>query len=414
MDFRKVKLGVLLVVGLVALFTVIGVARQLVGTNDAGFYQVKQTALTGNMSVIDQPGSYPKLFADVHTYQISDMHYFSKNDKDGGAGSEEGPINVRFQGGGTALINGGIKFKMPPGDVARLKIHTDFRSYDRLKHDLVRQTVAEALAQAATLMKAEESYSTRRAEFTSLVEDQVRNGIYETETKEFKYKDADGNDLTDHQVLIKKDVSGNPIIRKDSPFKSYGIEVVSFQLKDFDFDENITALIHQKQEAEQKKVVSRANAEKAQQDAITARAQGEAKIAEEKATQEVEKIKQVTIAQKEFEVSQLNRKQAEQDAAADVTKGKAQAEVNRLKVQAGLTPLERATIAKDTAIGVAEQLSNVQFPAMMVLGGGSGGKNATDPFEAVGLESFMRISDKLAAQHLNKTGAAGKTSNDGE
>ncbi len=411
MNVTNIKRLSFLVAGVVSLFLLVGVGRSLVGTNNAGFYQIKQAAVTGTMSVIDQPGSYARLFADITTYQISDMHYFSKSNLDGGAGDESSPIHVRFNDGGTADISGAIKYRLPVDPVKRLKIHQDFKSYEALKHDLIRQTVAEAMMQTATLMKAEESYSTRRSEFTSLVEDQIKVGIYDVTAREIKSADTDGNELVDHEVFVKRDDKGQPVVRKQSPLSQYGIEVVSFTIKELDFDPTIEALIQKKKEAEQMKVVARANAEKAKQDAITAREQGNAKIAIEKAEQDVQKIKEVTIAEKQFEVSQLNRKQAEQDAAARVTTGKAEAEVNKLKVQAGLTPLERATIAKDTAIGVAEQLSNVQFPSTMILGG-SGAGGAMNPFDAVGLESFMRISDKLAKQHVNSTGKASTNSND--
>ncbi len=395
MDKTKIKLIGGLIVGIVALITIVSLSRNLFTTNDAGYYQIKQAAMTGEMTVHSEPGTYARLFGNITTYQISDMHYFSKSDLDGGQGKEEDPIKIRFNDGGTAEVSGGIKFRLPTDPAKQLLIHNDFKSYERVKHDLIRQTVAEALMQTATLMRAEESYSTRRSEFTSLAEDQVKVGIYETETREFKDKDADGNEFVIREVNIKKDKNGNPIIRKESALARYGITVIQFVVKDIDFDPTIDALISKKKEAEQMKVVARANAEKAKQDAITAREQGNAKIAIEKANQDVEKIKEVTIAQKNFEVSQLNRKQAEQDAAAEITKGKALAEVSKLKVLAGLTPLERATIAKDTAIGVAEQLSKVQLPGMMIIGGGSNGGNLS-PFDAVGLESFMRISKKLA------------------
>ena len=415
MDLRKIKLLALLTVGVVGLFLLVGVGRGLVGTNNAGFYQIKQAAVTGTMSVIDLPGSYLRLFGDITTYHISDMHYFSKSDLDGGKGAESDPIHVRFNDGGTAEVSGAIKFRLPVNDPQRLKIHQDFKSYLALKHDLIRQTVAEAMMQTATLMKAEESYSTRRSEFTSLVEDQIKNGIYDVVARSVKSADADGNELVDHEVFVKRDaVTNAPVIRKESPLKQYGIEVVSFTIKELDFDTTIEALIQKKKESEQAKVVARTNAERAKQDAITAREQGNARVATEKANQDVEKIKEVTIAQKKFEVSQLERKQAEQDAAARVTTGRAEAEVNKLKVAAGLTPLERATIAKETAIGVAEQLAKVQFPSTMILGGGGGNGGALNPFEAVGLESFMRISDKLAKQHLNTTGKASTNTDDKE
>jgi len=391
---NRIKLILGAVGGLVLILGLVSAGRQLFSTNDAGYYQVKQAALSGTMSVHSEAGTFLRLFGNVTTYQISDMHYFSKNDIDGGSGREEDPIKIRFNDGGTADVTGGIKFRLPSDPVKQLLIHNDFKSFERLKHDLIRQTVAEALMQTATLMRAEESYSTRRSEFTSLAEDQVKVGIYETETREFKEKDADGNEFVVREVNIKKNKDGQPVIRKESALARYGIEVIQFVVKDIDFDPTIDALIAKKKEAEQMKVVAKANAEKAKQDAITAREQGNARIAIEKANQEVEKIKETTIAQKNLEVSQLNRKQAEQDAQADILKGKALAEISKLKVAAGLTPLEKATIDKETRIGVAAELAKVQFPGMMIIGGGGNG-SATNPFDAVGLESFMRINDRL-------------------
>jgi regulator of protease activity HflC (stomatin/prohibitin superfamily) len=404
---KRIKLIGLAVAGLVVILGLVSASRQLFATNDAGFYQIKQVALSGEMTVHNVAGTYLRLFGDITTYQVSDMHYFSKSDLDGGSSKAEDPIKIRFNDGGTADVSGGIKFRLPSDPEKQLLLHRDFKSYERIKHDLIRQTVAEALMQTATLMRAEESYSTRRSEFTSLAEDQVKVGIYETETREFKDKDVDGNEFVIREVNIKKDKNGQPVIRKESALARYGVEIIQFVVKDIDFDPTIDALIAKKKEAEQMKVVAKANAEKAKQDAITAREQGNARIAIEKANQEVEKIKETTIAQKNFEVSQLQRKQAEQDAAAEITKGKALAEVSKLKVQAGLTPLEKATIDKETKIGVAAELAKVQFPGMMIIGGGGNG-SATNPFDAVGLESFMRINDRLNKEHPVKAKASSK------
>jgi regulator of protease activity HflC (stomatin/prohibitin superfamily) len=195
-------------------------------------------------------------------------------------------------------------------------------------------------------------------------------------------------------VYILKDAAGLPIIRKQSPLDMYHVEVLQFVIKDIDFDDTINKLIAQKKEAEQMKVVSKANAEKAAQDAITAKAQGEAKIAIAKAEKEVEKMSAVTTAMKEFEVAELNKKRDAQNAEAGLIQQRASAEANRLLVSAGLTPQEQAQFRKDTAIGVAQALSTVKLPSLMVIGGdGKGGQ--VDPFTAVGLESMMRISQKM-------------------
>ena len=65
--------------------------------------------------------------------------------------------------------------------------------------------------------------------------------------------------------------------------------------EDIDFDETIDMLISQKKKAEQQKVVAKANAEKAKQDAITALEQGKARVASAKADEEVEKIKRKNL-----------------------------------------------------------------------------------------------------------------------
>jgi hypothetical protein len=65
------------------------------------------------------------------------------------------------------------------------------------------------------------------------------------------------------------------------------------------------------------------------------------------------------------------------------------------KVEAGLTPLEKAKIEMETKIGIAKALASVKFPDRMVIAGGSehGGAN---PFDAVGLQSLYDLSDKMA------------------
>jgi regulator of protease activity HflC (stomatin/prohibitin superfamily) len=373
----------------------LSMSSQLLETNDAGFYQVKQAAWTGHLSTRNEPGTYWQGMGTITTYQISDEYYFSKHDSDGNQTTQDAPIEVRFNDGGKALISGVIKFRLSMVEKDQLLLHNDYKNYNSVKHSLMRQVVTEAVQQTANLMKAEESYSTRRSEFAALAEEQVIRGIYETVANIQKLKDTDGNEFVDTSVNLKF-VAGKPVVRKPSPLPRYNIEVLQFVVKDIDFDETIESLINKKKEAEQQKVVARANAEKAKQDAITAREQGEARVAEAKANEEVKKIQAVVEAQKEYEVSKWNRQQAEQEALAKILQGEAEAKVAKQKGAAGLTPAEAAKFRMDTAIGVAEKLAGIQLPSMMVLGGSGTNGSPLNPFDAVGLESFMRLSEKLA------------------
>lgn len=78
-----------------------------------------------------------------------------------------------------------------------------------------------------------------------------------------------------------------------------------------------------------------------------------------------------------------------------IAEGKAEAEANRLKVQAGLTPQEAAEWKYKTTVGVAEALSKskIKWVPDVMLGNNGNGNSAMD---AVGLKMVMDIADKLS------------------
>lgn len=396
MEFRVTKRTILASLIVVGLFIFMTISSSVLETNKSGYYQVKQAAVTGKISVKNKPGMYLQNFGDIFTYQVSDIYYYSKHVEDKQGHSFAEPITVRFNDGGTADITGSLKFRLSRNEKDQIRLHEDFKSYDTVHKDLIRQVVVEALKQTAFLMKAEESYSTRRSEFISLAEGQIREGVYDTESEEEEVVDAQGNKFIQRSVKVKLDENGNPVVKKASPFRNYNIEVLQFVVKDIDFDETIDSLITKKKEAEQAKVVARAKAEESKQDAITAEEKGKAEVAKAKYSALVTKEKAVIEAQQKYEVAVQERKKAEEEAKAKTVRGEAEAKVARLKVAAGLTPLEKATIEKDTAIGVAEKLSSVKFPEMMIIGGSGGDKSALNPFDAVGLKSFIEISKDMA------------------
>ena len=102
----------------------------------------------------------------------------------------------------------------------------------------------------------------------------------------------------------------------------------------------------------------------------------------------------MTKAQQEFEVARLEASKAEEVAKKVKAEGEAKAAANAALVHAGLTPLERATIEKETAIGIAHELAQSKVswvPAIMF--GGSGGNNSA--MDAVGLKMLMDVAEKM-------------------
>lgn len=403
------KIGII-IAGVIGLVVLLSLSSSFVESVQGGEIHVKQAAVSGTMSVRSQEGLYAQMFGKITKYFRTAETYLSNDELDGGKGAETNATLVRFGDGGTAEVGSVTQWRLPLGEVEMIKIHRNFRGFNSLAAQ-VRQWIIEVEKQTASTFRADETYSTRRAEFQQLVSDQIIDGIYATETVEVEVPTNDTNEkgevimATVTRVVIKKDDKGFPVIIKPGIFTEYGLTLVNHSIKDIDYDDTIDSLIAQKKKAEQEKAVAITNAEKSIQDALTAKAKGDADIAKAKAAEEVKKITEITRAEKDkavailkaeqqLNVAELNKKRATEEAEAELVKRRADAEANALLVKAGLTPLQKAEIDKATAIGVAAELAKVRFPSMMVLGGGENG--ALNPFDAVGLKSFIEISNDMS------------------
>lgn len=386
----------IIITGICGLLCVI-FAGKIFETNQFGNYQIKQAAGTGTISVRNDAGLYLQMFGSIVTYPVSeDVDFENEN------------LQVRFNDGSVARVKGTVKFKLPTNPEKQKELHRDYGNYNNVERDLIIRNVGEALSNTATYMVAEDSYASGRATFSDLAMQQLKDGIFKTSTKIVDVIDTDGTKFKKKEIRIVYDEEKNPVIQKPSLLKHYGIEILQFVVNDFEYDEKINELIARKKDAEQNKVVAMANAEKAKQDAITAEEQGKARIAEARANAEVLKATEVTDAQKraeiaeikaeqEKEVARLQAEQAKYEAEKIKAQGEAEAYAAKKKVEAGLTPLEKATIEKETKIGIAEALSRVKFPNSMVIGGGSNG-GSVNPFDAVGLQSLYELSEKMAVK----------------
>jgi regulator of protease activity HflC (stomatin/prohibitin superfamily) len=326
----------------------------------------------------------------VTTYKVSDIFDFSGTDEQ---------IDVQFNDAARGKVPGFIKYRLPTTDEKLLRIHQDFRSDDAVHFQLVQQAVRSAVVMAAKHFRAEEVYSTRSAEFLDLVNDQVREGVFATTFTDETIKDELDPTKTKlvKGVRLKLDSTGNRIVNEESGFHQYGVELVQLVLGNPDFDEKTDALIAERKNAEQNRIVAIANAELAKQAAITAMENGKRDIAIAEAAALVEQKTAVVNAERERKVAEQQALQAEELKKATISKGEAEAQAAKLKVAAGLTPQERAMVERDTAIGVAQALASVKLPALMVMGSGQNGQQL-DPFQAVGLESLLRMSKAMGKQ----------------
>lgn len=384
------------IVALIAVFCAVFLGFSVIGNIDSTEYVVKQSFASGKMSIHTEPGWYFKNFGKISEYDRTGTFYFSSEELDGGEGRDADPLQASFNGNSTAMVSGYLKYRLPTNQDMALSLHRDYKNEETVRLDLIRNQVATAIRMAGPMFTPEEAFITNRANFSKTVRDILEIGEFLTTSETVIRKDvssADSNSTkTDIVTRFVLDSAGNRIITKASVLKKYGIEIITLDIKDFDFDEQTDKFIEAKKKSMSLRVASEAEAIASRQKAITEQANGEAKIAAEKATAEVAKIREVTQAQKEKEVAELNAQKAKAQADSMLFVGRAEAEASKLRVNAGLSPKERAEYDMRTKIGVAEQIAKTQFPSTMIIGGG--GNGSINPMEAIGLRSLYDLAER--------------------
>ena len=420
----KSKILAVVTVGALILLGVF--ATKLVGYKQSTELLVKQSPF-GTLSCVDGQGLYFKGFASIYKYDLAKSFYFNssteKVDGHGWEGDEddEDDISVTLSRNANADISGYLMYELPTDCDKLIELHKNQRSDKGIKHNLVRNAVLSAVRKTAPLFTAEEAKVTKIAEFRRLAEDQLVEGEYLTTIEVLKEKagedevDSTGKvvkkaEVQEYRVTkLKLDKDGHRIITKKSPITQYGIVVKQLEIQNVKLDPKAQQQLDIVKEREMQRVANATAAETAKQKAITAKAEGDARIAEAKATQEVQKMTEVTMAEKEKavailnaerekEVARLNALKAIEDAKRIKAEGEAEAAANRAKVAAGLSPQERAEWEYKTKVGVAEALAKSSHPLVpeIMMTGGEGKNGASNAMDAVGLNMLMDLTTKLS------------------
>ena len=417
----------ILAVVTVAVLILLGVfAGKMVGYKQSTELLVKQSPF-GTLSCVEGQGLYFKGFASIYKYDLAKSFYFNssteKVDDHGWEGDEddEDDISVTLSRNANADISGYLMYELPTDCDKLIELHKNQRSDKGIKHNLVRNAVLSAVRKTAPLFTAEEAKVTKIAEFRRLAEDQLVEGEYLTTIEVLKEKagedevDSTGKvvkkaEVQEYRVTkLKLDKDGHRIITKKSPITQYGIVVKQLEIQNVKLDPKAQQQLDIVKEREMQRVANATAAETAKQKAITAKAEGDARIAEAKATQEVQKMTEVTMAEKEKAVAILNAEREKEVARLEALKAievakkikaekEAEAQANRALVAAGLTPQERAEWEYKTKVGVAEALAKSSHPLVpeIMMTGGDGKNGANNAMDAVGLNMLMDLTTKLS------------------
>jgi regulator of protease activity HflC (stomatin/prohibitin superfamily) len=337
----------------------------------AGEIAVIQSPMTGEMSVVTTPGWAWQGGGTVTKYQRSNQLWFSNKEDEGGKGA----IKIGFNDFGEGTVSGSVRWYMPTNKEQILKLHSDYGTQESIEFKLIKQAVTKAIYMSGPLMSSKEAVSEKKTALLTYTEDQANNGIYRT--RPVKTKDTLADTNSKPLEIVYKD--GKPQIIKASDVATYGVVLSNFTINEILFSPAVT-----KQIADQQKLVmavqtSRANAQKATQDAITTMKQGEADAAKAKWEQEVIKAKLVTEAESRNRVAELDVKTADLKKQKDILEGQGIATKKRLIMEADGALDQKLQAYKEVQKYWADAFGNYGgslVPTFVSGGSGANGGNA--------------------------------------
>jgi len=354
-----------------ALFLILLSYSNPIGKNNYSYRQVVENPLTGSTWVQFNQGFYLKGFFSTHTTYpdaITVVYSRPENTPEGEVSSLNLPVEIRFSDAAKADSEATVKWRLSNNEAQMLLTHKDNRNAQKLTQTMLEPFTSECLGFAAQLMESETHYSGGKSKMAEDFQSQLEEGQYIIETKAEYIQDSVSNTS---RKITKTDVrrdENDVAIRKKSNIKQYGITLVTATIKSVDYDEIIDIKLKTKIEASTRESISKQEAITAEQEAITAKIQGEKLIAETTARENSAKLEAVIRAEMVREVAEQNKLTAILNADAELATKTAQAKGGKLKVLAGLSPKEQAEFDTKTAIGVAQAIAGpagIKFPTIV-------------------------------------------------
>ncbi len=381
--FKKIVLILSILIGSV----------MLIGNNNDQNWLVIQYPW-GDVKVIDTAGLYFKGGGTSWTYPRNwQVEYDQKHH-----------FKVVFNDGGSADMQAMVRFSSPITIEGKRNFHRLFAGNEEAVEAAVWAYLSDAMKSSGPVMSASEHQSARRGEFTFLVQDQLKKGLFEmkrvSKTLQDQYDDK-GKPITVYatEVVFTGD-TGEQKISRPSPLTDFGLVITQFSITDVIYDDQTQRQFAQKKEAFLAAEGSKAQREKEVQERLMVEERGRRQKAETESESLMQKAKEVIQAQKEKEVAEM--KAARALAVAQLTKQEAetlamqqlevarlqkltaqeqaeaqvilaQAQEKSLKLAGAISEREHtlAQIEKEKQIGVAKELAKIAVPNFIINGTGS-------------------------------------------
>lgn len=322
------RLGLLSVAGILVFVLI----NSMIAFIDAGEVAVIQYP-NGSLSYRFESGPLITWFGRVTRYKRESQYWFSSA-PDQGEDKDES-IRIRFNDGGNATISGSVRWTIPMSDSGLRRVHIAFGNERAIQQQLIRTVIEKSVYMTGPLMSSKESYSERRNELITFIEEQAVAGVFRTKTREIRGTDLlSGKEKTITQVEIAKDEKGTLLRAEGSPIQQFAIRIYNLSINQIKYDKAIEEQIDMQQKLTMDVQTANAEAKKAEQNAIKVEKEGQSSAAQARWEQEVIKARAVTEAQQKREVAKLDMESAEYTRRKLVLEGEGEASKRRLLMQA--------------------------------------------------------------------------------
>lgn len=361
---------------------------------DAGEIMVRQHPISGNLTVFTTPGVKWQGFGSVTKYRKRDQFWFSpKHNGDA--------LKTRFNDGAHADITGSIAWEMPLDESHLIELHSKYGSMDAIEQQLIRTVVQKSVYMTGPLMASAESYAARRNDLLSLIDDQIRHGVYSTSA----HDDVVTDELTGSRKTVRKVdliASTDPVDfghkrESVSPLESFGINIIpgTLSLDEVDYDETVEAQIQKQQEAIMQVQTAIATARMAEQKALTVEKEGQALAASAKWEQEVKNATINAEAEQRNKTATLDLKTAELKKQATILLAEGEAQSRKMVMDADGALEKKLQAYIEVNRVYAEAMAKYQgawVPAVM-MGAGDGAAPQNGAMDFINLLAVKAAKD---------------------
>lgn len=357
----------------------------------------------GSLKWYTTQGPVVQFFGTITTYPKRGQLKFTATKKEDGSYStdDDSRVTISFNDGGAGKILGSLNYEMPLDPKALNKIHSAYPSVEALESGLLKPALNQTIYMTGQLMTSHESYRERRTQIVQYVEDQVQNGIYQTRARTISEPAATGSQqlvqgapLEQRQRTVSEIVNGSdgkPLRVGGGEVSKFEVRTYNFAIEDLDYSPTVDAQIATQQQITMAVETAVAKAREAQQNEITAGAEGRAVAEKTRQVQLAENSKIIAAAEGTKLAAEQDRLAAEAQKQAMILRAQGQAEARRLVMAADNALEQRLDAVVKINQAWAGAAAQVKVPNVVM--GDSKSGNAV-----AGMQEYMQI---LAAKAMS-------------